>query len=39
MNTKFNMWTSSFGWRDTKWGKVAIYGFGLWTIATSFVCF
>ena len=29
----------SVGLRDTKWGKAAIYMFGLWTIGTSFVCF
>lgn len=43
MNTKFNMAVSSLSGgkitKDSKWGKAAIYMFGFWTIATSFVCF
>ena len=40
MSTNFNMAVSGMGLgRDTPWAKAAIYMFGLWTIATSFVCF
>jgi hypothetical protein len=40
MSTNFNMAVSGMGLgKDTKWGKAAIYMFGIWTIATSFVCF
>ena len=30
---------SRFGWKDTRWGRLTIYMFGVWTILTSFCCF
>jgi len=33
------MLSSNLGMRDTKWGQLAIFLFGIWTIATSIVCF
>lgn len=39
MNQRFNLTMSRFGWKDTRWGRCAIFMFGLWTILTSFACF
>lgn len=38
-NVKFNMVANSIGMKNTRWGRLTIILFGLWTIATSFVCF
>lgn len=39
LNIKFNMVTGSIGMKNTRWGRLTIILFGLWTIATSLVCF
>ena len=38
-NVKFNMVANSIGMKNTRWGRLTIILFGLWTVATSFVCF
>jgi hypothetical protein len=38
-NIKFNMVTTSMGMKNTRWGRLTIILFGLWTVATSLVCF
>lgn len=39
VNQRFNLTMSRFGWKDTRWGRLTIYMFGVWTILTSFCCF
>lgn len=39
VNQRFNLTMSKFGWKDTRWGRLSIWMFGLWTILTSFCCF
>lgn len=38
-NIKFNMVANSMGMKNTRWGRLTIILFGMWSIATSFVCF
>jgi len=39
INAHFNMITNSLGMKNTKWGKLSIYMFGLWSMMTSITCF
>lgn len=39
LNIKFNMIASSWGMRNTKWGRLTIQMFALFAIGTSFICF
>ena len=36
---KINKLANQLGLRDAKWGRMTIILFGIWSIATSFVCF
>ena len=39
LNIKFNMIASSWGMRNTKWGRWTIQMFALFAVGTSFICF
>jgi len=39
LQVKFNMVTGAIGLKDTRWARLSIILFGLWTICTSLVCF
>ena len=39
LNIKFNMIAGKMGLSNTRWARVTIIMFGLWTICTSLVCF
>jgi len=39
LNAQFNFVANAIGLKNTKWGKLSIYMFGLWSLMTSFVCF
>ena len=38
-NIKFNMIANSMGMKNTRWGRLTIICFGMWSILTSVVCF
>ena len=39
LNVRFNMIAGSVGMRHTRWARLTIILFGLWTLGTSFLCF
>lgn len=39
LNLKFNSVVGAFGMQNTRWGRLAIVLFLLWTMCTSIVCF
>jgi|DEB0MinimDraft_12_1074336.scaffolds.fasta_scaffold54845_2 hypothetical protein len=39
MSVRFNMIANKIGMQNTRWARLTIILFGLWTMATSFVCF
>ena len=39
MSLAFNMVASKVGMKDTRWARVTIIMFGIWTMCTSIVCF
>ena len=39
VSVEFNIWSSTMGMRDTRWGRVCILMFGFWTLLTSMICF
>lgn len=38
-NSLFNKVVNTMGLKNTKWGKLSIYMFALWSIMTSVTCF
>jgi len=39
LQTTFNMIATRIGMKDTRWARLTIILFGIWTMATAFVCF
>jgi hypothetical protein len=39
LNVRFNMIAGSVGMRYTRWARLTIILFSLWTLGTSFLCF
>lgn len=39
LSNKYNIILAKMGFRDTKWGRVSIIMFAIWTLFTCFICF